>query len=62
MHYLIVTEETSRPYGLSLVFYVMDYFFSLFEQTETSNAVIRYFLVISIPAETPFFSFIDHVI
>jgi hypothetical protein len=23
---------------------------------------IRYFLVISIPAETPFFSFIDHVI
>jgi hypothetical protein len=28
MHYLIVTKETSRPYGLSLVFYVMDYFFS----------------------------------
>jgi len=32
MHYLIVTQETSRPYGLSSVFYVMDFVFS--EQIE----------------------------
>jgi len=34
----------------------------LFPVTSIKYNTIRYFLVISIPAETPVFSFIDHVI
>ncbi|CAC9517577.1 hypothetical protein [uncultured Gammaproteobacteria bacterium] len=30
--------------------------------SKDGDTLIRYFLVISIPAETPVFSFIDHVI